>query len=130
MVPTCCFTLRILFDDSFSLLLSLFSFPPSTSSSALIFIQFLLDIIRYGHDENGDTTVRLAMASTNDPTTNSNWTRFGPVSYFVSFIFILFYFTITITLTFCFFVFCFLFFVFCFLFFCFLFFYFNFNLFV
>lgn len=40
---------------------------------------YLLFYTQYGHDEQGNTLVNLALAATEDPTTNTNWTRFGPL---------------------------------------------------
>lgn len=40
---------------------------------------YLLFYTQYGHDVSGNTLVNLALASTTDPTKNSNWVRFGPL---------------------------------------------------
>jgi hypothetical protein len=64
----CCFILNILLNSFIQ-------------SYAYTLFNFYLIFCRYGHDEKGTTTINLGMASTNDPTTNTNWTRFGPVSY-------------------------------------------------
>jgi len=40
---------------------------------------YLLFYTQYGKDQKGNDLVNLAMASTEDPTTNENWFRFGPL---------------------------------------------------
>jgi len=40
---------------------------------------YLMFYTQYGHDKNGNTQIRLGLASTTNPTKNESWVRHGPI---------------------------------------------------